>query len=312
MVVLPPTADFEPQVIDSGASEVAAKERMTAFLYAHYYAGFSPLASVTGQDVMVRLGARLDDVSFWEALCNANPGRGYRDSEWTAIRVEGQRVWARKAGLTLLLDRDRHLATGQVVNVGDRVAPLFPKGSSGVSPGFYVAYSNDGPVHSPWITRVYLNVKAAEAPPAMNWLLEALLRASIRYTFKIAASPVWFGRRDNTVLYLARSDFGRVHAILTTFCDRFTAALNHQTPGFTFTVAPGVAVADSPAGASSDESFGEHRCRILATALCRSTTPRTRDRLRTELIDEFLANGLDPAKPYLRGRDVEDYPRLSD
>ena len=74
----------------------------------------------------------------------------------------------------------------------------------------------------------------------------------------------------------------------------------YPPPVFTKTLAPGLGVAEDP---GYTESFGQHRCRLLAEGLVRGHEQRIHnleDRLRV-VSDCFRAEGLDLDPPFLIG-----------
>ncbi|MEV6632652.1 lanthionine synthetase LanC family protein [Actinoplanes sp. NPDC051470] len=137
------------------------------------------------------------------------------------------------------------------------------------SPGFVYFVGDQGPHDiastGECTTRLYWNVSRRGAPELVAGLSAALNDRSEPFQFKIAHSgPTWPERADVAVLYLPASRLvARWKTILAVY-DEVRADLRPWTPAYTRTIAPGLALADDPAGGLS---FGQTISRILAAGI---------------------------------------------
>lgn len=159
--------------------------------------------------------------------------------------------------------------------------------------------------------RLYLNV---ESGSAIDWTRRTttLLNAyGVPFTFKILRHAAGYERVDTCIVYLPRRHAGFVAALIA---DAAQAAggLRPATPVFARRIAPGIALADNPAGGTS---FGLHRMRIVAEALVatwRNGAAGSRERLRA-IAAHFRAAGIEPRRPWLNpgNADIDLVPRLA-
>lgn len=175
---------------------------------------------------------------------------------------------------------------------GQSVAVRLPCARESALPGFFTVVSRAGrlPADAPNV-RLYLHLAPAGVAPLLEGLVTAPGLRAARFEAKVGNEPSHYGRRDTAVLYVAPRDFGRVAAWVLAFRRRHARHFRRETPPMTWPLAPGVAAAESPA--STDESFGAHRCRLIAEAV--ATGPDWRAAVRRR----FAREGLDWARPWL-------------
>jgi hypothetical protein len=84
-------------------------------------------------------------------------------------------------------------------------------------------------------------------------------------------------------------------------------ALEDAVPALTKRLCAGIGAADDPG--DRDESFGSHRCRLIAGALvsAHERGMRTFDARRTAIAAAFEEAGLDLGSPYLSSRSRDLY-----
>jgi len=179
-------------------------------------------------------------------------------------------------------------------------------------PGFYFAFGRElGDAEDEHgLLRFYWNLRSPDdAPELVRAVTRALNRFEIPFRLKCPIHPPAYRRIDTAVLYVARRHFritaGRLADVHGSLADR----LDPEVPLMTKRLARGLALAEDPGGG---ESFGTHRCRVLAESLW--------DAHRAGAVDEetrdehvragFRRHGLDPDRPYLdpRSRDVYEFP----
>ena len=91
----------------------------------------------------------------------------------------------------------------------------------------------------------------------------ALNARKLPFHLKVLHSPQLFTRCDAGVLYLPRSAFGAAQPALRDIYAHVETELRSEAPALTKSLAPGLGLAESPAG----ESFGLHRCNLIADGL---------------------------------------------
>jgi hypothetical protein len=249
---------------------------------------------------------------FVEELSASNMGTGYWAEGWE-VRISSQgQFLARREGLEFRVRaEDCSSAPTESTSLGTRLSLRFPKELLGISPGFYMATSD---VEMPRATlpagthpnsedqqllRFYWNLRAAGAAPLMRSLTSELNRAGLPFNFKVVNAPSAFTRCDAGVLYVRKSDYEAVSGIVRLIYCKIEANLNQRVPAFTKRLAPGLGLAEDP-GRKLD-SFGLHRCRLLAEGLIRASRQRN-DSLphRLQVVsDHFAKNGISLEKPFL-------------
>jgi hypothetical protein len=250
---------------------------------------------------------------FAQRLSEANASRERWDEGW---RIEqplagGQVLAARH-------DKSRTLWPGEfVLRDGTAMAlraeaPIGvfqPRESRTMQAGFYFAFGETvaDQDDEARLLRLYWNVSAAGALALLPRLTKALNRFAVPFKFKCLDAAEHYVRLDAAVLYVNR----RFHPIVRELAGEIAAALGPQelgrdTPLFTHRLGDGLALAEDP---TSGESFGMHRCRIVAeglwSAFCdRCTTAAERvERIRRQ----FELHGLSLARPHLNAGSAWDY-----
>jgi HopA1 effector protein family len=254
------------------------------------------------------------DAEFYEQLHRNNAGHGYYDSNWLIVGKKGESVFlVQKDGLTLHADVENHIhPSNRAHGVGDIVSILMPKNL--MQSGFYMAVCDKGTDHeilpreNQQTTRIYFNIDADGSPLLMNQITSELNQVSIGFTYKTLYNPSDYGRYDAGVLYIQKSDYPIVYPVLKRVRDRVRLNLNPEIPLFTKELAAGIGLAEEPAQLFSErESFGSHRCKILADGFLESwQSPDDSPQHRLDkILQNFLLMGIDLKKPYLNP-DSED------
>lgn len=246
------------------------------------------------------------DVDLVEELSDSNHGAGSWEQGWTIVARAGDEVVVQRDGLKLraswpqLKPHDEHLLGP------DRFCVHFPKELCGASPGFYMALS-DRPLDpdSPLI-RLYWNLTPVGAVQFMDRMTGALNADGFGFKLKIVNARTQFERCDNTVLYICRHDFARLTAFLQDIHREFREEIVESVPALTKALAAGVGVAEDP---PASESYGMHRCRLIAEALVRASDLDIRDDgERLYAVEErFRQEGLSIDAPYLNPGSDDTY-----
>jgi hypothetical protein len=274
-------------------------------LYKDFYCrGFPNPAEqelIDGQDVGV--------TSFVRQLSVANAGKGYCSDGWSVHTVRGCNVAVRRAGLELWArPRDCLIPPGILIEPGMRLGLRFPKELFSISPGFYVAMGDKELVgdNSQALVRVYWNLTAEGSVRFMREATLTLNGAELPFKIKAVNDPARFTRRDAVVLYIRKADYRHVSELMERIYPQLVPSLKKGEPAFTKQLATGVGLAEDP---GQGESFGAHRCRILAEGLIRAREQRRRsvqEKLKV-IKDCFEENGIDLSKPFLASAAVDDY-----
>lgn len=159
------------------------------------------------------------------------------------------------------------------------------------------------------LSRVYFHATADGAPTVVAAITGLLVEADIAWQLKVLTVPAGYGRADAAVLYVGHGALVELAGELVALHRRLGTALAEPTPPMARRVAGGMAWAAQPPG---DDSFGDHRCRLLARAAltcidsCIDGCIDGRDVL-DHFVAELAAAGIDASAPH-RPRDREEPP----
>jgi hypothetical protein len=274
-------------------------------LYTDFYCPGSPKHSEGDVKQVTRRA-----VTPWlRHLSAANVGDGFYSEGWEVCSVERSQVIVCRAGLKLWAQvRDCLIPRDCSLQPGIRVGLRFPKELPEISPGFYMAMGNRELLRSVQhiIVRLYFNITADGSMSLMRNVTSRLNSADLAFNLKIVSNPGGFDRCDSAVLYIHKADCNRVFELIAEIYPRIARHLKDGTPVFTKELARGFSLAEDPGG---NESFGSHRCRVLAEAIIR-VFERCGKSLeqRSEIVKEcFEENGIDFSRPFLTHPNVDDY-----
>ena len=270
--------------------------RLREELYSSFYC--------TGVPVPTRLGNAepvAADPWLTMALSDANTGRGSWQPGWIvhscdgdAVVVSTHRLRVRVPSADCRADGDGPIRSGVAVSV------RLPKELPARSPGFFTVLGEAVFESTPstGILRVYWDVGASGAPALVRALSSRLNAEEVPFRLKVADHPVRFDRCDAAVLYLPSEAFSGVRGMLAQVAATLASHLRPEIPAFTLAFAAGVGLAEST---NTGESFGEHRCGLLADgivdAAAQGVTPGP---ARVEaVIASLAAHGVMIDAPYL-------------
>lgn len=244
---------------DSARDPTAALiQHITQTLYSRYYCCSS--GETAG-------GSALSHRTLTEALSEANCGTGTMEPDWEiwAFATDG-RIVVRKNSLTIWAEaRDFEAPNG--CKVGEKGRLRVPKECRELLPGYYLAVGNAAApatdAHDEALVRVYWNVARRGGPVLLRHLTSALNERGVPFRLKVASCDATYDRADVAVLYLSSRVYPAAREVLATTIAACSLYLRPAVPRFTALVAPGVAVAEDP---GNGESFGQHRCRVIAEA----------------------------------------------
>ena len=252
----------------------------------------------------------LDDTTdrdLTPALIAANTGHSAWDAGWRIDQViDGGRILARKGGAARsflpgeYLTR-RCLGAGPVA--GKPVGIFLSAGSADIQPGFYHAFGDTaGEFESgEQLLRFYWNVSAEGAPPLVEAVTRQFNHFQIAFQLKCGARAAHYPRRDAAVLYVHRWYYPIAALLVERVHQAIADSLSDGTPLFTRQLAAGLAFAEDPG-----DSFGKHRCEILAEAMTATRGRPAEERLH-ELRRQFDQRGLSLDRPWLNAGSVDRY-----
>jgi hypothetical protein len=249
------------------------------------------------------------DPAFAARLARANQGRARWDPAWQVYQTgpDGQ-LFVRKG--------ERHRATrpgeyAAEVAPGGRVSLAVRTESFTDQPGFYYLYGEtlDNAWDEAGLVRFYFHASADGVCALIEGLSAQLNRFFVPYRMKTLTDRGSYGRADATVLYVTRGFIPIVARIIQLLPAAASAGLRPRVPLFTWRLRPGVGVAEEP---HNGESFGMHRCRLVAEGIVDAWKRRERtleDRLRA-VAQRFHRHGLLLDRPYLNAGSTDYFPAL--
>jgi hypothetical protein len=247
-------------------------------------------------------------------LSSANEGRGRWEWGWTIERIaEGRRAIVLRDGVRFSVRlADVAVADGPI-EPGRRCRVRVGKELRRLHPGFYVAFGlGDGhpPREGPGehLDRYYWHLMPHAAVLFMATVTSLLNSRKIPFELKVPRHPHAYRRADAGVLYTRRDDRPRVGEALGPIHQAVASRLRPEVPRFTKRLAEGLGFAENP---EPSESFGQHRCRLIAEALWGAFVRGEADEPAriAALASAFRREGLDPLRPYLGpGPDAGDGP----
>jgi hypothetical protein len=146
----------------------------------------------------------------------------------------------------------------------------------------------DGP-----LVRVYWNVGPGAVALLVQQVTQLLPQHGMPWMLKCAVDRESYNRADSAVLFLQRDGLERLRTLVDDLGTALADVLRAGAPPLTLRVAPGVAVADDP---GTGESFGEHRCRLIAEGVLAAPSP---DAQLTSVAERFREDGVPADRPYV-------------
>lgn len=250
--------------------------------------------------------------AFVQELAAANHGHGPWHSGWTVEDNTADPLLVRRDGLSLLVParRVRGHANGAAVPHED-VEVLMPKELLGMSPGYYMAVGDRDLLGEPegTIARFYWSSTQSTAPLIVSALTETLNGLGFPFRLKALKSPDMYERCDAVVLYVRKAQLHDIRPVVEQVYSTVQRGLRPDVPALTKWIAPGLAAADDP---QDDESFGTHRCKLIASALINAPADRAGPDAAMEAVAAaFASAGLNVDRPYLEPSEPDDYEELS-
>ena len=245
-------------------------------------------------------------------LAEANAGQERWETGWRiAQALSSGQIAVQRNGLSRLLWPGEYLAPDGSAGMPQRggfVSVYCKKHSTQLQPGFYFAFgetlADEQDETNP--VRFYWNVQASGATDLVRGITEALNRFQVPFRFKCLTRAGLYERTDAAVLYVAKRWYRIVAELLTGTYQNLAPHLRAETPLFSKPLAAGLGLAEDP---GNGESFGSHRCRLVAEALCQAEAQgRRTPEARLEEIDKHFSQvGLRLDSAYLGPGSLDTY-----
>ena len=279
--------------------------QLQAQLYGRFYVLGGSDASMWGNS-----GSENESASFTDDLSLANAGTGCVQAGWKVIASSDTELVVRRGSGVKLAVRpeDCLVDADDTVHPGSIVQLRIHKELLNVSPGYYMALSNrdDSQEDAQPRLRIYWNLKAEGAAHLVRIFTGELNKRDLFFHLKVLNDPVAYSRCDSGVLYIRRVDYHAFASVLRQALAQLAPHLRSEVPLFTKCLAPGVGFAEDPGGG---ESFGQHRCRILADGMFHAWERKARrfdDRLAV-VVDHFVSANISLSTPYLNPGSEDNY-----
>lgn len=240
------------------------------------------------------------DQSWVAALLEANSGVGPWQAGWTVVDEGDDGLVVEREGLGVVAPPERCRGDGRTLCAGAAVDVRLPNALLGRSPGHVVILGDLDwdPTEADAGIRVYWHLSPRIAEPFVRHATVLLNRARTRFWLKVLDDPATYDRADAAVLYMPGTASLADADAISQLHRAVGADLLETVPALTLPVAAGVAVAESP---PHGESFGRHRCALVAEALVRAhESGRTTAGDRLASVERaFREAGLEADRPYL-------------
>lgn len=249
------------------------------------------------------------DPAFLEKLSEANVLKGKWDSDWQITQMDQQGgIHVKKGNET----RYCHNGQYQILQNSSQMAPtalIFLAGESkDTQIGFYHVFNYERSSMNivGEYTRIYWNISHEGATTLVSELTKKLSFYKIPFRFKIASSPHLYNRSDSSILYFLKPYYNNVIFHLEEVNSKIEKFLSEDIPLFSKKFKPGIGIAEDP---GNGESFGMHRCKIVAESLYQSYL-NSRNSPNEKLVDleaHFSRYNLSLESPYLNPFSIDIY-----
>lgn len=278
---------------------------LSRFLYGYYHLGLRKNTLL--QFLNITNDWRSYDESFLQRLQDANQCLGYHDDDWkVASLMNDDEILVKKYNITILVQK-KHLVKPRNLKIGDTVCVKFPKDRIIISSRFYFIISNNGnPDPIKPITRFYFNTDVHMVEAFIRILTRKLSSIGIPFQFKTLLNPIYYKRKDSSVLYVNKSDYDATFATISNIYGQHKNFFLQGTPFFTKKKFPGIGIAENPTN-NVRESFGTHRFNLIAKCLLTAQKKKMNSsQLVKFIVRELKKNNLDTNRLYLNSSSSYD------
>ncbi|MCP3672549.1 MAG: hypothetical protein GY814_19375 [Gammaproteobacteria bacterium] len=249
--------------------------------------------------------------THWAEVFRAAHQGTYRwESGWIVSRVSNTgRVVAIRG------EEERMLYPGDYISMvrpglppspGTEIEAVYRRDSTNQQPGFWLTYSTTWAYALHPIVRLYWNT-GPEGAVRLSTLVSEKLPDDVPHSLKLPVESIGYQRADTAVLYLEGNYFEQLRNKLKEIHAELKLYLHPEIPAFTKKLEPGLALAEDPL--EETESFGLHRCRLIAEGLMLEKVTDWDDftTMRNTIKRHLMGVGIDLARPYLNPGAVNDY-----
>jgi hypothetical protein len=305
---VPATQDMPVQSIDPATRQqllLNLRDTLYSYCFARLYDGSKsvergmPLAATNAADLLRKFAAANYGHDLWLT--------GWRvqevGSEGTLVIANGnEQCLARIGEYAMTFCEDVAPRMGCAVTLCRR------KESLTLQAGVYYAFGEalPQPEDASNVLRIYFHASQEAAIPIFEVMTTELNALRVPFTLKSMTRPQDQDRCDATVLYLPASGYSLLAGLIKKFSPALSSCLEPGVPLFTKCLHTGIGLAESPV---TGESFGMHRCRLIATAIVAAWSESKQDvASRLQHIErQFLSEGISLTHPYLNPGSEDRY-----
>ncbi|QLH11271.1 T3SS effector HopA1 family protein [Nitrosarchaeum sp. AC2] len=276
------------------------------YIYAKYHTGLKNtlLKEYLKNDIY---GISYDPVLL-SKLQKSNKCTGYYDFGWRIMSKSKKNAIVEQNHLHLMISLDDHLKQKKHLKIGDIVSIKFPKDRINSSNGFYTVISNFGKINlKNDITRIYFNTNIDGISKILKTLTKNLTAKSLPFIFKTLVDPKYYIRNDSSVLYIEKTNYKEILPLLQKIHLSYGSFLYRRISIFSKLIFPGIAIAEEPDFINHEESFGQHRSRLIAQGMLNSYKKNNFSKRIEFIIHEFEKLKLNIDKPYLNPKSEDIY-----
>ena len=268
-------------------------QRIRNFLYTNFYIRGTPCEPRTGP----REGGSAHS-QFVSDILQADSGRDSWRYGGVVLQIREGRVIVSSGALRVHAKLEEcHSAASPLIE-GAKVRLRLGRHSLRVSPGYCMFFGERDHEGTEPILRFYWNLEPGVVADFVREATTRLNAFGLPFRLKVLADPLAYDRCDAGVLYVARSSSAAASDQVAKVYDAI-GPLRDAVPALTKRLASGLAAADDP---GNGESFGMHRCGVLAEALMLTVEQQlTEIDERMALVTRtFASAGIDLERPHLR------------
>jgi len=297
----PPLPSSVVEAMDADTARAYLCQRLQGQLYSDFYCAGRAVPHQPPRMMAQPQGAS----PFIDALSHANSGAGSRESGWRIVRGDDDgRLVVQRHGLSLWTRPDE--VQGGEMSPGSEVSVTLPPELLRLSPGFYMALGDAELEAEEPVVRHYWHLTSHGGVALVEAGTRELNAAGLPFRLKVIIDPSGYSRCDAGVLYTPWRLRAEVSSLLPSILAAVAGHLRPTPPALTKPLSEGLAVAEGP---PDGESFGMHRCGLLAEAAVRAfelDLQTTEERL--DLVERHLdEHGVAFDRPYLNPGSVDDY-----
>lgn len=291
----------DEKYIDKASSAIA---KINHFLYSYYY------NETDMEGTYLNLQT---DTNFEQSLAQLFSEKRRISQQWKVVKIDEnpEYLYVRRGKITLFINRLKHLPIVEEqknAKKDDRITITFPCHYPNISNGFYSFKSEyERNSHNTNTVRVYFNLKPSKAVLFTKLLLEKLYSNSIAFEYKVFKYIKTTQRIDNAVLYFNVSEYEKIIQLLYPLFKTSSAYFNTENSIFHYKLFQGIGLAEEPLqdNPAKRESYGLHRCRLLAEAIYENLDIlKSKNEFPVHIFNHSLRNnGINPEYIFCNGND---------